>query len=90
MTGVLEYVNIVFWNNLTDLIILVIVIIFAILFFVAQYYLIKGYIFLVKSLFNIPFVKQYIEKLEDHLNMKIKGYDNFKSNFLKKSDSDQQ
>jgi len=41
------------WDTIEDFIILLIVIAYTILFFVVQYYLIKGYIWIGKTLYNL-------------------------------------
>lgn len=61
-----------FWQVFTDFFLLIFVILYAIAFFVIQYYLIKGYIWLIKSVIDkIPFVNDFIsQKFFDTSNNK--------------------
>ena len=49
-----------FWIYATDFITLIFVILYIIVFFIVQYYLIKGYIWLIKFIYErVPFVRDF-------------------------------
>ena len=77
----LERTSIGLWNSIIDFSTLIMLIIYMVAFFVAQYYLIKFYIAIIKFISNIPLIKQYIEKFNKKLESSIIG------NYIKKEDS---
>lgn len=77
----LERTSIGLWNSIIDFSTLIMLIIYMVAFFVAQYYLIKFYIAIIKFITNIPLIKQYIEKFNKKLESSIIG------SYIKKEDS---
>lgn len=65
---------------LKDMAILVFLIVFAIGFFIAQYYLIKGYVIIFKFISNLPVINQTIARIKLNLDSK------FNKNSLKKQE----
>lgn len=69
--GVIDNLGEVFggvWLNISDFITLILVIIWAILFFVVQYYLIKGYIWLFKKIGHFFIIlKDYKYNILDYI-----------------------
>jgi len=55
---------------LKDIVILIFVVVFAIAFFVVQYYLIKGYVWIYKSFVSLPIISQTIKRIQLNLDSK--------------------
>lgn len=67
----LENTSINFWNSFIDLSTLIFLIVWVIAFFVVQYYLIKGYIFILKFIYNLPIVNETLKKFKSSLEEKF-------------------
>ena len=57
---------------LKDIVILIFVVVFAIAFFVVQYYLIKGYVWIFKSFISLPIINQAVKRIQLNLDSKYK------------------